>query len=334
MTDVTENYFFELTPERVLEAVETAGLLCTGRCMALNSFENRVYDVELEGEPPTRTVAKFYRPGRWTEAQIREEHEFLFDLQAEEVPVIAPVSFLASGQGNDSGTAGLSTLHRTPTGIWFSLFPKVGGRAPEELSDDQLLRIGRLLARIHNVGARKDAPHRVKIGPESYGISNLEFLLGNNFLPLDFSGRYDKAVREICGLTRNLMENVTFQRIHGDCHLGNLLWNQNGPFFLDFDDMVRGPAVQDLWLLVPGRDPEALRQRNVLLEGYTEMRVFDPATLRLIEPLRALRFVHYAAWIARRWQDPAFPRAFPHFGTHRYWQDETEDLEEQLRLIS
>jgi len=326
MTDSLHNFFFELTPERVLQAVETAGLHCTGRCMALNSFENRVYDVELEGDPPSRRVAKFYRPGRWTEEQIREEHEYLYDLQSDEIPVVAPIAF-ANRSGN-------STLHQTPTGIWFSLFPKVGGRAPEELTDDQLKRLGRLLGRIHNIGARKKAPHRIVIGPDTYGLSNLEFLKSGNFIPLEFLARYEKATREICALTQDFLQNVPYQRIHGDCHLGNLLWNQNGPFFLDFDDMVQGPAVQDLWLLVPGRDAEALRQRGVLLEGYMEMREFDYSTLRLIEPLRALRFIHYAAWIARRWDDPAFPRAFPQFGTHRYWQDETEDLEQQLRLMT
>lgn len=335
-------FFFELTPDRVLDAVESSGLRCSGRCMALNSFENRVYDVELEieGEPGSETtsvqpdtvsasarvarrrVAKFYRPGRWTSEQVLEEHQFLSDLVKAEIPAIAPAVF-PDGR----------TLHQTPQGIWYAIFPKVGGRAPDELSDDQLRRIGRLLGRIHNVGAAKSAQHRILLSPNTYGRANLEFLISGNWIPLEFQSRYRNVVERICEISEPLFNSTPSHRIHGDCHLGNLLWNPQGPFFLDFDDMVRGPAVQDLWLVVPGRDLEARRQREVLLEGYEEMRLFDRTTLRLIEPLRALRFIHYAAWIARRWQDPAFPAAFPQFGTHRYWQDETEDLEEQLRLV-
>lgn len=321
-------FFFELTPDKVLEAVEAAGLLCTGRCMALNSFENRVYDVELEtDEPPAnpsanRRVVKFYRPGRWSETQILEEHQFIADLVAAEIPAIAPIEFPDGG-----------TLRQAPgSGIWYAIFPKVGGRAPDELSDEQLRWVGRLLGRIHNVGVQREAPHRIRLDPESYGLANLEFLLSGNWLPLEIRGRYERAVREICEVVKPWFAELKPQRIHGDCHLGNLLWNRS-PFFLDFDDMVRGPAVQDIWLLIPGGDEEGRRQLNVLLEGYEEMRDFDYFTLKLIEPLRALRFVHYAAWIARRWDDPAFPQAFPQFGTHRYWNDQTEDLEQQLRLI-
>lgn len=317
-------FFFELTPDRVLEAVEASGITCTGRCLTLNSFENRVYDVELESDdgPKARRVAKFYRPGRWSREQILEEHEFLADLRASEIPAIAPLAFPDGG-----------TLQRTRAGIWYALFPKVGGRAPDELTDEQLMRIGRLLARIHSVGASRAAPNRVQIGPETYALANLEFLLGENWVPVDFQRRYREVVEKICAITAGWFAEAANYRVHGDCHLGNLLWNQEGPFFLDFDDMVRGPAVQDIWLLTPGRDVDSLRQREVLLEGYGEMRAFERTTLRLIEPLRALRFVHYSAWIARRWKDPAFPQAFPEFGSHRYWADETQDLEEQLRLI-
>lgn len=343
-------YFFELTPDRVLEAVESLGLRCTGRCTALNSFENRVYEVELEEDEESveagsaryasndrsasavfarRRVVKFYRPGRWTREQILEEHEFLLDLQKAEIPVVAPIEF-STGEGK-------ATLHAARDGgIFYALFPKVGGRAPEELQDNQLRWIGRLLARIHSVGALKPAPHRIEINAENYGRKNLKTLLDGNWIPLEFAARYEKTVTEICSLTEKMFSGLsasTLHRIHGDCHLGNLLWNQSGPFFLDFDDMVRGPAVQDIWLLVPGRDEESIRQRQVLLAGYEEMREFDDATLRLVEPLRALRFVHYSAWIARRWDDPAFPAAFPQFGSHRYWQDQVHDLELQLELI-
>jgi Ser/Thr protein kinase RdoA (MazF antagonist) len=352
--DAQTRYFFELTPDRVLESVEALGLRCSGRCTALNSFENRVYEVELEEEDSDddavdrrsasaafarRRVVKFYRPGRWNREQILEEHEFLLDLKKAEIPVVAPIEF-------DLGSEKSQTLHvARESGIFYALFPKVGGRAPDELQDDQLRWIGRLLARIHTVGSLKPAPHRIEISPETYGQKSLASLLEGNWIPLEFAARYKEVVEEICVLSEELfsallkgpgLQGVASQaihRIHGDCHLGNLLWNPSGPFFLDFDDMVRGPAVQDIWLLVPGRDEESIRQRQVLLEGYEEMCGFNFLTLRLIEPLRALRFVHYSAWIARRWSDPAFPAAFPQFGTHRYWQEQLRDLEEQLLLM-
>ena len=342
-SSTAQGFFFELTPERVLAAVESSGLMCTGRCMALNSFENRVYDVELESEvipeeslsgsmasgsaasylKLDRRIVKFYRPGRWTESQILEEHQFLFDLSQDEVPAIAPLAF-ADGR----------TLHQIPdVGIFYAVFPKVGGRAPDELRDEQLLRVGRLLGRMHGVGASRVAQHRLSLTPETYGFSNLAFLTQGRWIPLEFESRYRAAVTEIAEITTPWFQEVSVQRVHGDCHLGNLLWNPMGPFFVDFDDMLVGPAVQDVWLLVPGRDAESVRQRGVLLEGYQEIRVFDHRSLRLIEPLRALRFIYYSTWIARRWDDPAFPKVFPNFGSHAYWLKEVEDLEEQVRLI-
>lgn len=329
--DEKTRFFFELTPDRVLDAVETAGLKCTGRCQALNSFENRVYDVELEtaeGETAPaslsarRRVIKFYRPGRWSREQILEEHGFLRDLQEAEIPAIAPLPF-ADG----------STLRATPSGIWFAIFPKVGGRSPDEFSEEQLLRVGRLLGRVHNVGAAKPARHRIALTPQTYGRANLEYLL-SKWVPADFRSRYEGAVQAILKISEPWFEKAAMQRVHGDCHPGNLLVNAEGQFFfLDFDDMVVGPPAQDIWLLVPGRDRESLAQRELMLEGYREMRALDPSALRLIEPLRALRFIHYTAWIARRWEDPAFPQAFPEFNSHAYWADETADLEEQFRVI-
>lgn len=336
--DAKTRFFFDLTPEKVLDAVEASGLKVTGRCTPLNSFENRVYEIEIEDETDgeadrsaaaqfaRRRVVKFYRPGRWSSEQILQEHEFLLDLKAAEIPVVAPLEF----------QDGL-TLHQSEgSEIYYALFPKVGGRAPDELSDDQLRWIGRLLARIHQVGSTKPAQHRIAINPSNYGRKNLESLLSGNWLPMEFAKRYESVVTEICDRSQRLFDRLpasAIHRIHGDCHLGNLLLSQQGPFFLDFDDMLRGPAVQDIWLLVPGRDEDSIRQRNVLLEGYEEMKSFDYMTLKLIEPLRALRFVHYSAWLARRWDDPAFPQAFPQFNTHRYWQDELHDLEEQNRQI-
>lgn len=298
--------------------------------MALNSFENRVYEVEIQSdEPPKnpsehRRIVKFYRPQRWTEAQILEEHQFIRDLGEAEIPAIAPMEF-SDGK----------TLHRDPeSGIFYAVFPKVGGRAPDELTSEQFQRIGRLIARIHNVGVTRKAPHRLKLTPETYGRKNLEFLLSGNWIPIEFTKRYEVAVRRICEMTETWFQEASYQRIHGDCHLGNLLLNNEGYFFLDFDDMVQGPPVQDLWLVLGARGQEARPDLESLLRGYEEMRAFDHSTLRLIEPLRALRFIHYAAWIARRWEDPAFPQAFPQFGSHRYWSDQTDDLELQLRIIS
>jgi Ser/Thr protein kinase RdoA (MazF antagonist) len=329
--DSTTKFFFELTPDRVLDAVETAGIRCTGRCQALGSFENRVYDVEIEwegeGRPPnasaSRRVVKFYRPGRWSREQILEEHEFLRDLEAAEIPAVAPLAFPDG-----------STLRTLESGIHYCLFPKVGGRAPDELDDESLARVGRLLARIHQVGRAKAAKHRIHLTPETYGIANLEFLLEKGLIPGEFRDRYEKAAREICSIVAPWFAEARSQRVHGDCHLGNLLFNpglgSGGWFFVDFDDMLVAPPVQDLWLLLPGRDRQKL---DTLVSAYEEIGEFDRASLRLIEPLRALRFIHYTGWVARRWDDPAFPQAFPQFGTYRYWKDETEDLERQWHRI-
>ncbi len=328
----TTEYFFELTPERVLDAVERAGILCTGRCLTLNSFENRVYEVEIESESPVdarapgnRRVVKFYRPGRWSQAQILEEHAFLAELVAQEIPVVEPLAFPDG-----------STLQRLDSGIFYTLFPKVGGRAPDELNDEALRRIGRLIARIHQVGRARAAPNRIELNPRTYGLANLDTLLSRDLVPMEFRDRYESAARDICAKTEPWFKETRSQRIHGDCHLGNLLFgnattgSELNWFLVDFDDFCMGPPVQDLWLLLPGRDRQKL---ELLLEGYEEIGEFDRSTLRLIEPLRALRFIHYTGWVARRWDDPAFPQAFPQFGSYRYWKDETEDLERQWNRI-
>ena len=327
--DDQTRFFFELTPDRVLDAVEAAGFRCTGRCIPLNSLENRVYSVELEWDDDIPRsiherfrVVKFYRPSRWSEEQILEEHRFLKELLDQEIPVVAPLE-LPSGV----------TLKKTESGIWYALFPKVGGRSPDELNEQQLERIGRLLARIHTVGAARPAPSRVHLNPDTYGLQHLEFLLKGNWVSPDVSGRYEKAVREICARSRPWFQETPVQRLHGDCHLGNLLWNDSGPFFLDFDDMVMGPCIQDLWLVAPGRDAIGRQNFEILVDAYRQVKEIDSRSFRLVEPLRALRFVHFSAWIARRWEDPSFPNHFPQFGTPRYWSEVTEDLEEQLSFI-
>ena len=314
-----KHFFYDLTPDTVLMAVEQCGLEPSGHCMALNSYENRVYDLRLENG--SHVVGKFYRPGRWSREQILEEHAFLLQLQEDEVPVCAPLEL---GNG--------STL-REIEGIYYGLWPRTGGRAGDELSDDQLGILGRLLARIHNRGAAGDAEHRISLTGTTYGLDSLDFLLENSIIPEEFSARYSAAVREVADIYDSMSADVPFLRIHGDCHLGNLLNGTEGWFFLDFDDFLTGPAVQDIWMLTPARDTEGLRQRQVLLDAYRLFRDFNDSWLALIEPLRALRYIRYAAWIAKRWEDPAFPPAFPHFGTEQYWEDETRDLEEQLAHI-
>lgn len=328
--EVPTQFFFKLTPDRVLDAVESIGLPTTGRCFALGSMENRVYEVELEIDDPSTLkspserfrIAKFYRPGRWTKEQILEEHEFLLELQKQEIPVICPIPFQDG-----------STLKSIENDIHFCIFPKCGGRAPDELSDEQLTRLGRLLARIHSVGAVHPSKHRIQIDPQTYALKSLEFLKKGNFIPDDYLKTYEDLVLRICEKSQPWFNEAAIQRIHGDCHFGNQLWNDQGPFFLDFDDFVMGPPIQDLWLLIPGRDEEAKRQFQVLLSAYEQMKTFDHRTLKLIEPLRALRFIHFSAWMAKRWEDPIFPRNFPQFGTSLYWQEQVQDLREILALI-
>jgi len=313
------NFFFQLTPDIIMKAVEESGYRPTGHCLALNSYENRVFDLKLEDD--SHIVSKFYRPGRWSREQIQEEHEFLFELMGDEIPVCAPIHF-PDGR----------TIHEIE-GIYYAIWPRTGGRAADELSDAHLQTLGRMLARIHNMGASKKARHRIRLTGSSYGLEPLAFLEDNGFLPEHCRSRYAAAAREVAGIFETLSSDVPFHRIHGDCHRGNLLYGREGWFFLDFDDFLSGPAVQDVWMLVPARDTEGLRQRNIFLDAYREFRDFELSWLRLIEPLRAMRYIWYAGWIAKRWEDPAFPAIFPHFGTAEYWLDETNDLEEQLSLI-
>lgn len=311
--------FLSLTPERVLAAVEAGGLRCNPVSYPLNSFENRVYEVELEDR--TRVVAKFYRPGRWSEEQILEEHQFLADLAADEVPVCTMREFPGGG-----------TLRRIEN-IWYALSDRRGGRAPDELDDAAVRRLGMLVARLHNAGARRPAPHRLRLGPDHYIRDNVDWLAEHDTLPRHLRDRYFDAALTIADILEKQLAGVPVHRIHGDLHLGNLLFRDGLLNVLDFDDMAIGPAVQDLWLALPGRDRWALRQREVFLEGYEQLREFDRSTLRLIETLRGLRLIHYAAWIARRWHDPAFPTAWPQFGTVDYWERETSDLAEQVEII-
>lgn len=312
--------FKDLTPDHVLDAVEIGGARCTGRVIVLNSYENRVYQLELEDE--RWVVGKFYRPGRWSRAAIEAEHAFLAELAADEIPVVSPLPL------DDTGT----TVGEVD-GILYTLFPRVGGRAPDEPSLAQYEWLGRLIARIHAVGARHRPAERPELTPETYGVENLAFLLEGDHIHPDARAAYVASVEALLERIRPLFLQVPLHRIHGDCHLGNLLWTPDGPVFLDFDDMRVGPAAQDIWMMAPSADAEGKRQREFLLGAYREMRDFDPSWDRLVEPLRGLRYIHYATWIARRWQDPIFPRTFSHFGTLRYWQQEIQDLREQIARV-
>jgi Ser/Thr protein kinase RdoA (MazF antagonist) len=320
MSQQPTRFFFRLSPERVLQAVEAAGLAPSGHCFALNALENRVYDVRLEDG--RHVVAKFYRPGRWSRETILDEHRLLEALGRAEIPICAPLRFPDG-----------DTLHDIEE-IHYALWPRTGGRSPDELGDDEIEVLGRLLARIHAIAADLGAHHRLRLDPEHVPLASLELLESGGWLPPHCAGRYARAVEALVEVYRERSAGIELQPIHGDCHMGNLLRGDEGFFFLDFDDMVIGPPVQDVWMLLPGRDAEAERQRRVLVESYRTFRPFDDRSLALVEPLRGFRFVFYAGWIAKRWADPAFPDAFPNFGTHEYWENETRDLEELVGRLS
>jgi len=318
--------FNRLTPEQVIDAVEVRGRRCTGRFVALNSYENRVYQLELEdgadaSPDESSVVGKFYRPGRWSRAAIAEEHAFLAELAELEIPVACPLE-LAPGE----------TIGEVDA-ILYALFPRIRGRAPQELSDEQVQVLGRLIARIHNVGAAREAPARRRLTPTTFGRDNLDYLLEHGLIPAEARDIYAATVEALIERIEPLFVDVPMHRIHGDCHLGNLVWTPRGPTFLDFDDMMIGPAVQDVWMIVPSYDSEGARQRRVLLEAYSEFRDFYDGWLRLVEPLRALRYINYNTWIARRCRDPAFSRTFTNFGTLQHWQREIQDLREQIARV-
>lgn len=311
--------FEDLTPDRVLTAVEASGIPCTGLCYQLNSMENRVYEVERRDK--SRVIVKFYRPGRWSREAIAEEHRFLAEARDLELPVVCPLPFPDG-----------DTIHAA-SGFFTALFPKVGGRVPDESTDDELVRLGMMLARLHNLGAARAVTHRRRFDPEALGTESLEFLEAEKLVPGNLGKRFSRAGRTVVDAARALWGDVPVHRIHGDCHRGNLLRRDSAFFLLDFDDFGMGPAVQDVWMLVPGSDPEAVRQRDVLLEGYAKMREFPRWSLRLVEPLRALRYLWFPTWIARHREDPAFQKRFPEFGGERYWAREVHDLEEQAAVV-
>jgi Ser/Thr protein kinase RdoA (MazF antagonist) len=312
-----------LTPDIVLDAIDSTGRKCDGRMLALNSYENRVYQIWLEDE--SLIVAKFYRPQRWTDAQILEEHSFVQELTEREIPVIAPIA-LENGH-----TLGSFQNFR------FAIYPKQGGRAPELEQADTLEWIGRFLGRIHAVGAIKPFAERPSLNIETFGEEPRQYLLASPFLPADLIDAWSSVVEQaLIGVWQcyERAGEIKLIRLHGDCHAGNVLWTESGPHFVDFDDSRMGPAIQDLWMLLSGETGDMTRQFADVLAGYEDFYEFDRRELHLIEALRTLRLIHYSAWIARRWDDPAFPAAFPWFNTQRYWQDRILELREQISLMA
>ena len=312
-----------LTPDLILDALETVGLRGDGRFLALNSYENRVYQVSLEDG--RTVVAKFYRPRRWSDAAILEEHAFATELADREIPVVAP---LALGEG--------ATTLASHAGYRFAVYPRRGGRAPE-LDDGKVLeRIGRFIGRIHALGAVRRFSERPTIDVASFGEEPRNWLLEHDCLPAELRpawiGIVDLALEAVRDAFSRLPDLQTI-RLHGDCHAGNILWTDDGPHFVDFDDARNGPAVQDLWMMLSGDRVAMTRQLGDLLAGYEDFAAFDSRELALVEPLRTLRLIHYSAWIARRWNDPAFPAAFPWFGSARYWQDRILELREQVAAM-
>jgi Ser/Thr protein kinase RdoA (MazF antagonist) len=330
--------FETLTPDVVVNAIEQTGLLLDGRLMTLSSYENRVYLAHTEsGEG---VVAKFYRPERWSRAQILEEHSFAAELLAADIPLAAPMVL----NGN--------TLHDAE-GFMFSISPRKGGRRPELDDLDTLEWIGRFLARIHTVGAAQPFAVRPALNIDTFATEPHDWLLAHDMVPPEVSGAWQEAYQEAiqiiaaCAVstwtTRQLdaeIRPIQSLRLHGDCHPGNILWTPEGsttqaagPHFVDLDDARSGPAVQDLWMLLSGDRAQRTQQLSALLDGYEQFRPFDRRELALIEPLRTLRLIHYSAWLARRWDDPAFPAAFPHFGTGAYWHEQVQLLQGQIAAM-
>jgi Ser/Thr protein kinase RdoA (MazF antagonist) len=313
--------YSNLSPETVLDAIETVGFRCDGRVLALNSYENRVYQIGIEDGDPV--VAKFYRPDRWSDAAIREEHAFAAELAATEIPVVAPL------------TPGGESLH-VHRGFRYTVFPRRGGRWPELGTRDDREWVGRFLGRIHAVGRAARFRERGSLSIEDLGRNARDFVLDGDWMP-------DYLATKYADLTDELLEEVDVRasgwagaataRILGDCHRGNILWTDLGPHFVDLDDCLTGPAIQDLWMLLSGGQQEMRTELTDLLKGYEQFAAFDAREIALIEPLRALRMIHYSAWLARRWHDPAFPKAFPWFAEPRYWEQHYRALEDQLTAV-
>jgi Ser/Thr protein kinase RdoA (MazF antagonist) len=317
---IDETPYADLSPDRILTAVESVGIPCTGSILALNSYENRVYQL---GTDEGFVVAKFYRPGRWSDAAILEEHAFALELAAHEIPVVPPLELAGA------------TLN-AHEGYRFAVFERRGGRWPELGSRDEREWMGRFLGRLHAVGAVRRFAHRPLLSIERLGRDPVAELIASDWIPSHLTAAYKDITRDLLAVIGQRFREAgqpTVLRIHGDCHPGNVLWTDGGPHFVDLDDCMNGPAVQDLWLFLSGSRDEMAAQLADLLEGYARFMPFAARELHLIESLRTLRMLHYAAWIARRWADPAFPRAFPWFAENRYWEEHVLALREQRAAL-
>lgn len=321
MSDSPDKHaFFDLGPEQVLQAVESLGLDCDGHLLALNSYENRVYQVGLEDDEPV--VAKFYRPARWSDEAILEEHTFTIELEALEIPVVPPLAL------DDV------TLHRF-AGHRFALYPLAPGRAPDLENKGHLEQLGRFIGRIHALGDTADFEYRPQLDVHTFGDDSYEYLLDHGFIPAVLEKPYEKLAQDLLDHIELAFEAVdpAYIRLHGDGHPGNILWHHDAPHIVDFDDARMGPAVQDLWMFLSGERAHQSEMLDTLLTAYSQFHDFDCRELSLIEPLRTLRLMHHSAWLARRWDDPAFKAAFPWFNTERYWQEHILTLKEQVAAM-
>lgn len=332
-SDTIEDYS-KLDPDTVINAVESRGFLSDARVLALNSYENRVYQIGIEDEQPI--VAKFYRPNRWTNKQILEEHLFSRELHELDIPAIPPIYL--SGKTDSKDIENREKQEESLfnyKGYRFSLYLRRGGRAPELTDLDQLFWLGKLMGRIHAIGKTSTFKYRPTLSIESFINRPFEFILSNNFMPPLFIDSYKAIVNDILHHVESNYQKFppNLIRLHGDCHPGNILWTDNGPHFVDFDDSRNGPAIQDLWMLLSGERHDQEKQLREILEGYEEFCDFDRTELNLIESLRSMRIIHYAGWLAKRWDDPAFPRAFPWFNTEQFWGEHILQLKEQLAIL-
>lgn len=321
-TDTSQQPFNELDPDSVMAAVESVGFVCSGHQFPLNSYENRVYQVGIDTltddvEPPL--IAKFYRPNRWSDEQIREEHQFCFELAEQELPVVAPLQI-----------HGESLFHFKD--YRFALYPRRGGHAPELDNPDHLYQLGQLLGRIHGVGAVRPFQHRPSLNADTYGHQSVAFI-SEHIIPAELKASYDSVALPLLDAIDDKINGVNgliSLRTHSDCHGGNILWRDDSAAFVDLDDARMAPAIQDIWMLLSGSRDQQRGQLSEVIDGYDEFYDFHPRELALIESLRSLRMLHHAAWLAKRWDDPAFPMAFPWFNTERYWGEHILELREQL----
>lgn len=322
MTEPMQQQHFEgLTPSVIMDAVESCGFFCDCRTFPLNSYENRVYQVGIEQSEPL--IAKFYRPQRWSDAQIIEEHHFCFELVEHELPVVAPLT-------NDKGES-LFTFGD----YRFALYPRQGGHAPEFDNLDNLIIMGRTLGRIHAIAATRDFIHRPRLDSETFGRASVA-LISEKFIIPEYKANYDALTHDLLQAIKALIADageLHYIRTHGDCHAGNVLWRDQAPHFVDFDDARSAPAIQDIWMMLSGDRSRQMAQLAEIVEGYNEFYDFRPKELRLVEALRSLRMLHYCAWLARRWQDPAFPHHFPWFNTVNYWGEHILQLREQIAAL-